>query len=684
MYSSAVPSSPWHPSPSLERTPSSPPLMTSPASPSRTSRLRGLSYLRTYTHNHILSRDNHHSSGSPNSPQRPGLGQASSYPSPITSPTSSAPLPTTSAEASTPPQNHQHTSPTAQRTPIEPPSAETSSQDSLGSTSGWLPTVGGRSGVSRTASAPQSTATASSSAVLARNGSSAVTSDLTASMARTRSATMGVDAPADSESQTMGNSQNGATNAKGMAHQLPSIRFTAHQDPRASRPSLAFNPMARILPTGVEIIKVGRYSERDTQPVQAANAPSAAPVGFKSKVVSRRHCEFWCSGGRWYIKDVKSSSGTFLNHIRLSSPGTESKPYPVNDGDIVQLGIDFKGGEEMIFRCVKIRVELNKGWQVGPNSFNVQSHKRLRELNNLGKPSGSGTSQDCAICLGPIAPCQSLFVAPCSHTWHYKCIRVIINGPHWPHFVCPNCRAVADLEAELEEPQTTETDDVMSSTEVNHGVGLTGQEYTDLMQRLEGEPQEVKEAVLEATTRRLAHEPLEEVEEAALAAAKRRQVAHTSETQASVPEEAHDGEPTQSQSDLDMVDSNDESSESSQVGGAIERLDLTNVDSNPSPIDSTESHPLVSNSTVAPVNIVGSAARTPGRAPETSGRSFTRTPSPNGAVTSSLDTPLQGHEGPMTPRNDVGPFIFDGSAGRPLNLTATATPMPPVTSHPAS
>jgi pSer/pThr/pTyr-binding forkhead associated (FHA) protein len=154
-----------------------------------------------------------------------------------------------------------------------------------------------------------------------------------------------------------------------MAHQLPSIRLTAHQDPRAQRPSLIFSPMARILPTGSEVIKVGRYSERDIQPVQAANVPSAAPVGFKSKVVSRRHCEFWFSAGRWFIKDVKSSSGTFLNHIRLSSPGTESKPFPINDGDIVQLGIDFKGGEEMIFRCVKIRVELNKGWQNGPSSF---------------------------------------------------------------------------------------------------------------------------------------------------------------------------------------------------------------------------------------------------------------------------------------------------------------------------
>ena len=372
MYSS-VPSPPWHPGPSqiLERPPASPPL-PSPTSPTRSSRLRGLSYLRTYTQNHILSRDSHHS----HSQQRPDLSRTTSDPSPAASPIAAA-LSTTRT-ATTPlqnPPNPRQTSPTAQRTTTSETSvADSNTQDNLSSTSGWLPTVGGQSGVSRIGSQPQSTATGSSSAVLSGNDSSAVASDLTASMARTRTATAtasatdtqegSVDAPRDEAS-----AQNGTTNSRGMSHQLPSIRFTAHHDPRAIRPSLTFNPMARILPTGSETIKVGRYSERDAAPTQAPNIPSSAPVGFKSKVVSRRHCEFWYTGGRWYIKDVKSSSGTFLNHIRLSPPGTESKPYPVNDGDIVQLGIDFKGGEEMIFRCVKIRVELNKGWQTAPSSF---------------------------------------------------------------------------------------------------------------------------------------------------------------------------------------------------------------------------------------------------------------------------------------------------------------------------
>ena len=52
----------------------------------------------------------------------------------------------------------------------------------------------------------------------------------------------------------------------------------------------------------------------------------------------------------------------------------------------------------------------------------------------------------------PLQPCQSLFVAPCSHVWHFKCIRPILNNEKlYPQFLCPNCRAVADLEADIEE-----------------------------------------------------------------------------------------------------------------------------------------------------------------------------------------------------------------------------------------
>lgn len=328
---------------------SSPPA-TSPASP-RSGRLRGLNYLRSYTQTHLLSRDSRE-------------GRESQSNSPIVTSLGS---PTRSTSVSSPQTivAHRTSSPPTPRAILETPS--TALAESTGSTSGWLPTVNGHSVAARLATEPQSTVTDSPSALLASSS---------ASMARTRSSlaagSLGaVESPSVDPIEDAGALVVEAVegSAGGMSHQLPSIRFSAHQDPRAQRPSLIFSPMGRILPTGREVIKVGRYSERDNVAPHAPNIPSAAPVGFKSKVVSRRHCEFWCSKGRWYIKDVSSSSGTFLNHVRLSGPGAESKAFPINDGDIVQLGIDFKGGEEMIFRCVKIRVELNKGWQNGPSSF---------------------------------------------------------------------------------------------------------------------------------------------------------------------------------------------------------------------------------------------------------------------------------------------------------------------------
>lgn len=69
-------------------------------------------------------------------------------------------------------------------------------------------------------------------------------------------------------------------------------------------------------------------------------------------------------------------------------------------------------------------------------------------------------------------PCQSLFVAPCSHVWHYKCIRPILIGSTWPNFLCPNCRAVADLEADVEEEEVdwSEDDEVAAESDVKKAI----------------------------------------------------------------------------------------------------------------------------------------------------------------------------------------------------------------------
>ncbi|CBF71710.1 FHA domain protein [Aspergillus nidulans FGSC A4] len=204
------------------------------------------------------------------------------------------------------------------------------------------------------------------------------------------------------------------------------IRFFPHQDPsQSSRPSLPFIPISRTLPSDTCNIRVGRYSERDGLPQPNPSEPSDAPVGFKSKVVSRKHCEFIYQNGQWHIKDVGSSSGTFLNHMRLSQPGMPSRLYTIKDGDIVQLGIDFRGGEEMIFRCVRIRVECNRSWQQQPNEFNKNTESLIRNLGKGDTADYSGC-RECSICLGSV--------------------------------LCPNCRAYTDLSAEVDDSNDYEAE----------------------------------------------------------------------------------------------------------------------------------------------------------------------------------------------------------------------------------
>ena len=349
------------------------------AAPSgRSHRLRGLKHLRNYTH----------------TDDPPPDGNSVQFVIPITVvPTSRSSTPDTSrsgrssANRTAEPDCYM---PNPQR--IVTSSAADSSSRGHSTISGWVPTVGNPSGHSRLPARQegQGVRNVAAGANTRRRAPRRVTTESVVAVPSTEGATMvsraegshrpaGEAAPAPPQTEQPGNTTAGAGSMQQETAsaarntlpdgQAPTIRFVPHQDPRSGRPSLRFPVISRTLPNGNSVIRVGRYSERDSPPVVSSNQPSAAPVGFKSKVVSRRHCEFWCADGQWFIKDVKSSSGTFLNHIRLSQPGAESTPWPVNDGDVVQLGIDFRGGEEMIFRCVKIRVECNRGWQSGPNTF---------------------------------------------------------------------------------------------------------------------------------------------------------------------------------------------------------------------------------------------------------------------------------------------------------------------------
>lgn len=145
------------------------------------------------------------------------------------------------------------------------------------------------------------------------------------------------------------------------------IRLVPHLD---SHRSLHFDPISRDVHEGDAPLRIGRFTDRSGMGVSALNAQNTNKLAFKSKVVSRAHAEVWCEpGGKFFIKDTKSSSGTFLNHVRLSTPNAESRAHPLKDGDVLQLGVDYQGGTEEIYKCVKMRIELGREWQAQANAF---------------------------------------------------------------------------------------------------------------------------------------------------------------------------------------------------------------------------------------------------------------------------------------------------------------------------
>lgn len=79
---------------------------------------------------------------------------------------------------------------------------------------------------------------------------------------------------------------------------------------------------------GGQRVKIGRQTNVKTIPGERNGF-------FDSKVLSRQHAEVWEEGGKIYIKDVKSSNGTFINSERLSLEGVESQPFELKTDDIV-------------------------------------------------------------------------------------------------------------------------------------------------------------------------------------------------------------------------------------------------------------------------------------------------------------------------------------------------------------
>ncbi|KAL7072209.1 hypothetical protein ACQ4LE_008853 [Meloidogyne hapla] len=110
----------------------------------------------------------------------------------------------------------------------------------------------------------------------------------------------------------------------------------------------------RILVTRSEenAVKIGRSIVR----LQPANNNAI----FDCKVLSRNHAILWMNDDvHFFIKDTRSSNGTFINNERLSPSGEESEPRELYSGDILQLGVEIvDNAKKVASGCVTCIVRL--------------------------------------------------------------------------------------------------------------------------------------------------------------------------------------------------------------------------------------------------------------------------------------------------------------------------------------
>jgi hypothetical protein len=146
-----------------------------------------------------------------------------------------------------------------------------------------------------------------------------------------------------------------------------------------------------------DVLRIGRQTNQKT-------IPTPLNGYFDSKVLSRQHAEIYADrDGRIFIRDVKSSNGTFVNGDRLSPENRESEPRELGEGNLLELGIDIVSEDQktVVHHKVSAKVEhagffgqtndpLN--FDIDPSSGSplVASPSPLRRNGSQGSLAGRG------------------------------------------------------------------------------------------------------------------------------------------------------------------------------------------------------------------------------------------------------------------------------------------------------
>ncbi|KAK4178280.1 hypothetical protein QBC36DRAFT_109066 [Triangularia setosa] len=126
-----------------------------------------------------------------------------------------------------------------------------------------------------------------------------------------------------------------------------------------------------------DTLRIGRQTNNKTVPT---------PVNgfFDSKVLSRQHAEIWAdSSGKIWIRDVKSSNGTFVNGSRLSPENRESEPHELQTADHLELGIDIVSEDQKTVVHHKVSAKVEHAGFISPaNNVMEMSFGDLDPSNN--------------------------------------------------------------------------------------------------------------------------------------------------------------------------------------------------------------------------------------------------------------------------------------------------------------
>ncbi|KAL3419925.1 cytoplasm to vacuole targeting vps64 [Phlyctema vagabunda] len=133
-------------------------------------------------------------------------------------------------------------------------------------------------------------------------------------------------------------------------------------------------------------LRIGRQTNVKT-------VPTPANGFFDSKVLSRQHAEIWADrNGKVWIRDVKSSNGTFVNGARLSPENRDSEPHELQSQDHLELGIDIVSEDQktVVHHKVAAKVE-HAGFLGTPTNIMDMNFGDLDPANGaMMLPSQSG------------------------------------------------------------------------------------------------------------------------------------------------------------------------------------------------------------------------------------------------------------------------------------------------------